>query len=309
MTNKTCFPLYGIVTVLNTPFTLDDHIDLKALRQNVRNALSAGVGGFLVPALAAEVNQLTGKEKINMVEAVCEEVNKKVPVFAATGPVPLPDAKKLIRAYLSLGCRQVLFQIPYESDEQFSHHFNTLAEMDIETIMLQDWSATGYGLTDELILTLFDQVPQFRCLKVETTPAGAKYTRLLELTEGKLNLSGGWAVTQLIEGLERGVHAFMPTGMHWAYTEIFNAWVIGDFTKAHSLFRRILPILAFSNQHLDISIHFFKRLLHRQGTYNTDKVRKLDVSFDSIHRRIADGWIDEVIALEESIIRDRMLGQ
>lgn len=121
------------------------------------------------------------------------------------------------------------------------------------------------------------------------------------MTGGRLNLSGGWAVTQLIEGLERGVHAFMPTGMHWIYTEIYKTWAGGGVTQANSLFRRILPILAFSNQHLDISVHFFKRLLHRQGIYSTDKVRKLDVAFDEIHQKTADELINEVIALENEI--------
>jgi len=301
MIDKTCFPLHGIVTVLNTPFTLENRVDLSALTENVRKALAAGVAGFLVPALAAEVTQLSEKEKISMVSAVCEEVNGSVPIFAATGPVALEKAKSLISSYLTVGCRQILFQIPFENEHQFITHFNELAALDIETIMLQDWSTSGYGLRDELILELFEQVPQFRCLKVETIPAGVKYSRLLELTKGRLQLSGGWAVTQLIEGLERGVHAFMPTGMHWAYTEIYSSWVSGDFEKANSLFRRILPVLAFSNQHLDISIHFFKRLLYRQGIYSTDRVRELGVTFDAIHQKIADRLIEEVIALEEEI--------
>lgn len=103
MIDKGCFPLYGIVTVLNTPFTLEGQVDFPSIRKNVQRALKAGVAGFLVPALAAEVNQLSEKEKISMVEAVSEEVDGKVPVFAATGPIPLPDAKKLINSYLSLG--------------------------------------------------------------------------------------------------------------------------------------------------------------------------------------------------------------
>jgi len=32
-------------------------------------------------------------------------------------------------------------------------------------------------------------------------------------TEGRLNVSGGWAVPQLMEALDRGVHAVMPGGL------------------------------------------------------------------------------------------------
>jgi 4-hydroxy-tetrahydrodipicolinate synthase len=297
----TLFPLFGIVTVLNTPFKTGDTVDLEALRTNVREALNAGVAGFLVPAMASEVYKLSDKERISMVAAVLEAVNGKVPVIAGAGETDMTRSKKLMKAYIGLGCRNVLFQIPYIDDRQFRAHFEELAGMDVEMIMLQDWSASGYGLPDELICELFETVEAFRCLKIETVPAGVKYSRILELTGGRLNVSGGWAVTQMIEGLKRGVHAFMPTGMHWIYTEIYRLWTSGNEMEATLLFRKILPVLAFSNQHLDISIHFFKRLLCRQGIYPTSIVREPILPFDLIHQQIADQLIDKVINFENEI--------
>lgn len=298
---KDLYPLFGIVTVLNTPFNTDDSIDLKALRKNVRDALNAGVGGFLVPAMAAEVYKLSEKERISMVEAVLDEVNGIVPVIAGAGETDIDKTKKLLSAYSTLGCKDVLFQIPYQNPEQFKSHFSKLAEIDVEMIMLQDWDAAGYGLPNELILELFEQVPAFRCLKVETVPAGVKYSKILELTNGKLNISGGWAVSQMIEGLTRGVHAFMPTGMHWIYTEIYRLWKSSEKLAATTLFRELLTILSFSNQHLDISVHFFKQLLHQQGTYPTANVRNPILPFDKIHQEIAGELIQKVIKMEDKI--------
>jgi 4-hydroxy-tetrahydrodipicolinate synthase len=179
-----------------------------------------------------------------------------------------------------------------------------LAALDPEIIMLQDWDATGYGLADELICDLFENVPAFRCLKIETVPAGIKYSRILELTEGKLNISGGWAVSQMIEGLQRGVHAFMPTGMHYIYTSIYKLYKEGQQEKAEEMFRQILPVLAFSNQHLDISIHFFKRLLFRQGIYPTPNVREPILPFDNLHQEIADKHIEQIMQLEGQIKKE-----
>jgi 4-hydroxy-tetrahydrodipicolinate synthase len=296
------YPLFGIVTVLNTPFRIDGTIDFPAFKRNVEYALEAGVAGFLVPAMASEVYKLSEKERLEMVTAVLEEVNGKVPVIAGAGETDLAKSKRLISEYIRLGCKNVLFQIPFQNETQFRNHFNELAETGPEMIMLQDWDATGYGLSDDLICHLFEEVEAFRCLKVETVPAGVKYSRILELTGGRLNVSGGWAVSQMIEGLKRGVHAFMPTGMHWIYTEIYRLWKSGKETEAEQLFQKILPILAFSNQHLDISIHFFKRLLFRQGIYATDLVREPVLPFDSVHREIADKLIDIVISIEREII-------
>jgi len=226
---KELFPLHGIVTVLNTPFTEEDTIDLPALKKNV------------------------------------------------------------------------LFQIPYENDTQFERHFSELAELGQEMIMLQDWDFSGDGLPDKLICKLFEKFEAFRCLKIETVPAGIKYSRVLELTKGRLNLSGGWAVSQLLEALKRGVHAFMPTGMHYSYTEIYRCFHEGQIEEAERLFQEIIPVLAFSNQHLDISIHFFKRLLFKQGIYNTPNVRQPILKFDKLHEEIADKHIEHIIALENQL--------
>ncbi len=298
---KKLYPLHGIVTVLNTPFKSDNTIDYSALQKNIEYALGAGIAGFLVPAMASEVYKLSETERIKMVSTVLETVEGKVPVIGGAGETDLIKSKRLISKYIELGCKNVLFQIPFQNKAQFKNHFNKLAETDPEMIMLQDWDASGYGLPDELILELFETVPSFRCLKIETVPAGVKYSRMLELTEGSLNVSGGWAVTQMIEGLKRGVHAFMPTGMHRIYTEIYRQWKMGKDSEAETLFQKILPVLAFSNQHLDISIHFFKRLLYRQGIYPTLNVREPILPFDNIHKEIADKWIKHVIKLEMNL--------
>jgi dihydrodipicolinate synthase/N-acetylneuraminate lyase len=298
---KELYPLHGIVTVLNTPFTTDNKIDLKALKKNVFEALDAGVAGFLVPAMASEVSKLSETERLSLVNTVIETVEGKVPVIAGAGETNLSKSKKLLKTYIQNNCKNVLLQIPFQNKEQFKNHFLKLAESGPDMIMLQDWDTTGYGLPDDVIVELFDEVPAFRCLKIETVPAGIKYSRILKLTKGQLNVSGGWAVSQMIEGLKRGVHAFMPTAMHWIYVQIYRHYRSGEQDKAEELFQKIIPVLAFSNQHLDISIHFFKRLLFRQGIYPTNMVRKPVLPFDKIHCEIADKLIDKIIKIEYAV--------
>jgi 4-hydroxy-tetrahydrodipicolinate synthase len=107
----------------------------------------------------------------------------------------------------------------------------------------------------------------------------------------------------MLEGLQRGVHAFMPTGMHYIYTQIYQDYISGKQKEAKKLFETILPVLSFSNQHLDISIHFFKRLLYRQGIYNTPNVRTPILPFDHIHEEIAGYLITRVMEREDQIKR------
>jgi len=298
---KELYPLHGIVTVLNTPFTENNEIDYLALERNVAKALKADVAGFLVPAMASEVHKLSQSEKLAMVDHVLQTVNRKVPVFAGTAASSIHESKKAMKSYLDLGCKHVLLQIPFTSEDKFKKDFHSLAELGPEVIMLQDWDAFGYGLPDELIMDLFESIPAFRCLKVETIPAGTKYSNILNISKGSMNISGGWAVSQLPEALQRGVHAFMPTGMHLIYTKIFNEFQNGNEESATQLFHDILPVLAFSNQHLEISIHFFKRLLWKQSVYPTPNVREPILPFDTHHQQTADQLIEKVITIEKRI--------
>lgn len=305
---KNLYPLFGIVTVLNTPFTGHNAIDLPGLRYNVRLALNAGVAGFLVPAMASEVGKLTRAERRQMVEVVLDEVAGRVPVIGGAGEPDKQQRHTILQDLQATGCDKVLLQIPYQNDAQYRADVLDAANYGFDMLMLQDWDFGGGGLPLPLIVQLFEEVDSFRCLKIETVPAGVKYSTVLAATDGRLNVSGGWAVTQMLEGLKRGVHAFMPTAMHQIYTAIYAAYQAGHIEQAQALFYDILPVLSFSNQHLDISIHFFKRLLWQQGVYATPQVRQPILPFDAVHQQEADALIDRVLAISARLNDERQTG-
>lgn len=287
--------LHGIVTVLNTPFTAADAVDVDALQAHVEHAIGAGVAGFLVPALASEVTKLTEAERRLIVRAVLEAARGRVPVIGGASAADAPTREQAARQLIELGCDGILAAIPYVTHEDMIEQVRALDALRPGLLMLQDWDFQGYGIPVPLIQRLFETVPSFRSLKIEVVPAGVKYSEVLRVTAGGLHVTGGWAVTQLIEAFDRGVPTLMPTGLHPIYVAIYRRYRAGDRDGAAALFRRLLPILAFSNQHLDISVHFFKRLLHRQGIYRTARVRPPILPFDAVHERLADALITEAI--------------
>ena len=298
---KALLPLDGIVTVLNTPFTGRDTIDTEGLRRNVALALDAGVAGFLVPAMAGEVDKLTQAERDLMVATVVETVRGRATVIGGASAKTASDRVAAARRVIDLGCDGVLASIPYENDDAYRKAVEKLDALRPGFLMLQDWDFGGGGLPLPLIVRLFDEVESFRCLKVEVVPAGVKYSAVIAATAGRLHGSGGWAVMQMIEALDRGVHAFMPTGLHRVYTRIHALYRADSRDEARALFDRLLPVIAFSNQHLDISIHFFKRLLHAQGVYATALVREPILPFDEHHERTARALIAYAMRLEEEL--------
>ena len=208
---KTLLNLRGIITVLNTPFAEDGALDVPSLRRNVRYALKSGVAGFLVPAMASEVDKLSGEERRRIVQTVLEENGGRVPVIGGASAAEAQERCRTAAALVELGCDGVLASIPFRDEGQYERDVLELDSLNPGFLMLQDWDFQGYGLPVALIARLFEQVESFRCLKVEVVPAGVKYSEVLVATGGRLHVSGGWAVMQIIEAMERGVHAFMPT--------------------------------------------------------------------------------------------------
>ena len=296
---KECLPLRGIVTVLNTPFTEAEALDLEALRRHVRKALAAGVAGFLVPAMASEVGQLSPAEREAFVNAVLSEAKGRATVIGGASAATGAERGRLARQLIAAGCDGVLVPIPYENDAQYLAAVREVDETRPPFLMLQDWDPQGYGVPVATLVRAFDTFESVRAVKVEVVPAGPKYSALLAATEGRLHVSGGWAVTQMIEGLDRGVQAFMPTALHSVYVRIYRLYTSGDREGARALFHRLLPVLAFANQHLDISIHFFKHLLFAQGIYPTARVRAPSRAFDPAQARIAEELIALACALEQ----------
>ena len=305
MTPKSRYVLDGIVPILQTPFHEGGTLDADSLRRLVDHVIQAGAVGVICPAVASEVHKLTPDERRALVEIVLDQARGKVPVFVGVSAGSAEESLVLARHAATHGAAGILAQAPEAigaDGGQLRAYFRTLARGVDLPLMIQDLDWRGGGMDLALICELFEELPTFRCIKVETVPAGPKYSRVLAATGGRLHVSGGWAVTQMLDGLERGVHAFMPEGSMVAiYRAIMARHAAGDREGARHLFERLLPILAFANQHIDISIQFFKRVLVAKGIFRTHVVREPILRLDGVQERIAAGLVDSVLALERDL--------
>lgn len=282
-------PPLGIVPSVNTPFTADDQLDTEGLTRLADHLVDSGCAGTLILAVAGETGRLTPDERDLLAETVLARIGSRLPVIV--GLTAESWEESLARAELArrLGAWAVLWQPPPETAEaELAAGLEDLARAGPGAVMLQDLDWGGGGFPIETILRLHREIPAFQAIKVETVPAGPKYSALLEATGGALHVSGGWAVSQMTDALARGVHAFMPTGMEPIYSEIFRRHRAGQIEDARALFERILPVLAFANQHIDVSIRFFKRLRQASGLFATDRCRPPVPKFDAIQAAECD---------------------
>ena len=238
----------GIIAVVNTPFTHDGKLDETSLCRHVEFALNNEVVGFLISAMAAEVNILTFAERQLIAKSVTESSGTKIPVIGGTAALIQAERLNLCRMFLDNGCAGILVNIPYENENQNQDLVGEIADLNPEILMIQDWAST-----------------------------------------------------QMIEALDRGVNAFMPTILHNSYNQIFRIHRAGDRERAERLFNNLVPIPGFSHQHPDITIHFNKHLLVRQGIFFNSSVRQPILRFDEYHKRVATNLIDNEINLSQSL--------
>src|SRR5690606_39137364 len=117
----------------------------------------------------------------------------------------------------------------------------------------------------------------------------------------RLHLSGGWAAMQMVEGLARGLDAFIPSGLLPVYVRIFELWAKGEEAAARALFGRVLPVIAFSNQHIAVSIPFWKGVRVRQGIFASGLCRPPIAPFDPVQAAEARHLGAYAMALEAEL--------
>jgi dihydrodipicolinate synthase/N-acetylneuraminate lyase len=292
----------GIVPSMNTPFLEDGTVDLAAVRRSAEAVIADGVAGMLVLAVAAETGSLELAEKRAIASAFIAQAAGRVPVIMGCSSAEQADRVKLAAMARELGAPAMLCQAPAGlRGEALVAQMAALAVVGPEVLMVQDLDFGGPGLPLADILLLRERLPAFQCLKIEVTLPGPKYTAVLQATQGRLHVSGGWAAAQMMEALHRGVHAFIPTAMDAIYVEIYRLFAAGNTTAARALHQQLTPILAFSNQHIDVSIRFFKHLRQREGLFQTALCRPGVAELDAHQKRELAIHLDQVMDLQKRL--------
>ncbi len=292
----------GIVGVIQTPFDPHESIDWESLERLIEDAIDSGVDGFLAPAVASEVGKLSTKERIEIIRFVAATVNQRVPIIAGASSETIEECKAYAILAKELNCCAYLLSVPeafYRTPSYFLPYLQMITPITNLPLVVQDLHWQSYGMPVETLAEIQQNVPAFQGIKIETVPAGPKYTHIRQTFGKDFYICGGWAVPQMIEALDRGVNALMPEcSMIRVYKTIWNLYQSGKRSDAQDLFRRLLPILSFTNQEIYTSIAFFKKLLVKRGIFKHDTMRGHSFVWDEYNARIADELIERFLELE-----------
>ena len=293
--------LNGIAPSLHTPFNLDKSIDFESLKKLLDHTINSKCSGMLVGAVAGETQNLRFEEKVELMDFVLKYVANRIPVIVGCSSSNQNERIKLSEVAKSKGARWFLVQAPTGfTGEKLLKCFEEISIKGPENLMIQDLSWDDYGLSDKDILNLFNKIENFKALKIEVINSGPKYSRILEKTNNTLHLSGGWAITGLIEAIKRGVHSFIPSTMEVIYNNIYKLAKEGKVEDAREIFNLILPIISFTHQHINVSIMFSKLLRVKEGIFQTNICRGDIENLDKFQIEEARLNIKKIILLQNT---------
>jgi len=292
----------GIVPLLDTPFDEAANIDYESLGALIEDVIQGGVHGLMAPLVASEVHALTLREREELVGFIAKSINHRVPFVVGASSDKVDDCRHFAALAEKVEADAYLVAIPlalYGHSPEILDFFQSVTSGIATPLIIQDLQWNGPGLDIATIQRLKEDLPSMAGMKIETVPAGPKYTSVRSAVGRDFYISGGWAIPQLIEALDREVDAMVPeSALVRVFVAIYRAHAAGRRDEAIKLFRQLVPVLVFSNQEIFHAIAFFKRLFVRKGLFKRATLRPPGYAWDSYNLRIADELIDYYLDLE-----------
>ena len=179
---------YGRILIpMVTPFSTDGEVDLAAARRLAR-ALVDGkhADSLILTGTTGEFFTMSTKERVQVFQAIVEEVGNDIPLIAGTGAASTKEAIELSRNARELGIETLMVVAPYytkPNQEEIYHHFRLIAEAVDANIMVYNIPIfTGVNVSVETVSRL-SKIENIVAIKDEAEMNPKQITEFLLATD------------------------------------------------------------------------------------------------------------------------------
>lgn len=148
----------GVFTAIITPFNEDKSVNREELKKLIDFNIENGVSGIVPMGTTGESPTLSHEEHIEIIETVCNYVDKRVPVIAGTGSNSTKEALFMTARAKELGVNASLQVAPYynkPTQEGFYRHYKKIAdEVDLPLIVYNIPGRSGKNIETDTIVRL-----------------------------------------------------------------------------------------------------------------------------------------------------------
>lgn len=278
VTNK--FHLEGVCPVLETPFTLDEKIDIESFKKLIHSLHGAGVRSVMFPGFASEFFKLDVSEKDELISVLLDAkaTLEGLAVILSVAQHATTKAIEEVANLVEQGADAINLVPSYFSDPHPSHrrrHIEAVVEAAGDTPVILQYAPhqTGISMSVGDFADLAQKYENFRQVKVESTPPGALISQLAD-ADPPISSIIGYAGVQMIDAMGRGAVAVQPgSSFVEIYLDIWNLWSSGEVEKARDLHTRLLPYISYWMQSVELIVQAEKAISLGRGLISTSVCR------------------------------------
>ena len=268
-TNK----IKGIFPILYTFFNKNNSIDYKLMEEQISLIFKKKCNGIAALGLATEVNKLTLKEKIKIIELISKIIPSSLPKAITIQAKNNKDYLKLIEVSKSNNVDWLILQplIKKNMTDQNCYSFFKKIMPSTKGTLTGIQNAKEYigvGLNSDQILKLYKKFNNFRAIKGEASSIHMqqeiiKYPKNLIVFNGR----GG---QEIVDNFKIGCKGIVPC-LDGAdkFLKIYNYFKQNKLDHAEREYKNILPNIVFIMQSIDSLVCYGKRVCaFRMGVKN-----------------------------------------
>ncbi len=237
-------PLGRIITAMVTPFGPDGDLDLDVARSLARHLVANGSEGLVLAGTTGEGPTVNDVERVQLIEAVVDEVGDRASVIATTGTYDTRHSVHLTREARAAGADAFLVVTPYYSKppaEGVYRHFRAIADVagDLPIVVYNIPQRVVINLPPELLLRLAE-IDNVIAVKQATTDID----QAQRIVDGGLALYAG-NDDLLVPFGEIGGVGGICVASHVAGADMLAlvaACDAGDLERAHALDAELSPL-------------------------------------------------------------------
>ncbi|WP_159981710.1 MULTISPECIES: dihydrodipicolinate synthase family protein [unclassified Novosphingobium] len=243
----------GVFPAVTTQLRADLSIDIADTQRVVDDLIRDGVTGVIALGTVGENNSLEYDEKVQVLSAIVEVVNGRVPVITGVSEYDTRRAVRYAQAAEKAGADGLMLLPPMvyvPKAHELVAHFKGVAEQTDLPIMLYNNPPAYRTVIDQEVLTQLIDVPNIVAVK-ESAPDTRRFTDFRNAFGDRYVLFAGLDDVAL-EGLYLGAQGWV-SGLTNAFpkesVELVAAFERGDHAKAMEIYRWFMPLLHLDAEH------------------------------------------------------------
>jgi dihydrodipicolinate synthase/N-acetylneuraminate lyase len=268
----------GLYPVLHTPFDDNGSVDFDSLRRLLVHVREQGADGIVFPGFVSEWWRLTDAEISECASCIGERAILNV---TAQSTVP---ALRTAREFARMSPHALMILPPFVVPAPVEDHLAAVLEAtDLPCILQDSAGLTGAGLNADAVANLARQHPNLAGIKVDQVPTGPAISSFRARPElSNLSYLVGYSGVQMLDAVRRGAEGLMGGCGHLPEDRVMLVALLAG--GGYGEYTRLLPLLNFEMQSLDVVIAVHKQLLFEAGIIATPLCRAPGRALDETHR-------------------------